>query len=52
MLCMCSGKYIDIYFIMKITYYYRIIKCKHYEQAPFALFTFSADQDYHVADAR
>ena len=22
MLCKCSGKYIDIYFILKITYYY------------------------------
>ena len=28
MLCKCSGKYIDIYFILKITFYSHIIICQ------------------------
>ena len=27
MLCKCSGKYIDIYFILKITYFYLFAAC-------------------------
>ena len=35
-----SGKYVKIYFNMKITYCYRILKYKHCDHAPFPLFKF------------
>ena len=40
MLCKCSGKYIDIYFILKITYYHIYVELCYSENEIFHIFMY------------